>query len=118
MLISLLMVCCLNAPAEVSLDSDSVVAGAILPLPASDPRAAVNLGRAPAPGLARRIPNSEIASRMRSAGFSTLDLQLPESILVRRESGAVNPEVARDAIRQAFERRFPSARIELTDVGN
>jgi flagella basal body P-ring formation protein FlgA len=118
MLLSLLMVCCLNAPPEVTLESESIVAGAILPLPASDPRSAVSLGRAPEPGLARRIPNSEIVSRIRAAGFNTADLRLPESILVRRKSGAVSAEEARDAITQEFERRFPTARIELAEVAN
>ena len=39
MLAAWLLACCLQAPAEVSIDSDRVTLGAVFPLDGGDPRA-------------------------------------------------------------------------------
>jgi flagella basal body P-ring formation protein FlgA len=116
MLLTLLMTCCLNAPAEVTLDADVIAVGSILPLPAADPRSAVALGRAPAPGLARRIPSYEILSKIKAGGFGVDDLQVPESILVRRRALTLGAQQARQAVLEAFTRKFPGARVELLQM--
>src|SRR4030095_13086796 len=56
-----------------------ITLGVLIPFPAGDPRAAIVLGYAPNPGLARRIPRSEILSKLALAGKSADDLQLPDS---------------------------------------
>ena len=110
------MTCCLTAPPEVTLDADSITVGDIVPISVSDPRVAVSLGRAPAPGLARRIRNHEVESRIRAAGFDSQDLQLPESILVRRKATTLDPKKVREAVTDAFARQFPGAKVELIQL--
>jgi len=116
MLLALLLTCCLNAPPETTLDTDTITAGAILPLPASDPRAGVILGYAPSPGLARRIPNYEIQSKIKSAGFGLDGLELPDSILVRRRAQSLDAKQVRQAISEAYLKQFSGANVELLNV--
>ena len=116
MFFTLLIACCLNVPAEVTVDSEQMSVGMVLPLPANDPRVAVSLGRTPAPGLARRIPGYEIAAKLKAGGFSTTDLQLPESVLVRRRAMALNAQQARDAVLEALQREFPGANVDLLNM--
>ena len=115
-LLALLLTCCLNAPPEVTLDADSITIRDIFPIPASDPRSAVSLGRAPAPGLARRIQSYEVESRIRASGFDVQDLQLPEFVLVRRKAMTMDPAEVRKAITEAFARQFPGGQIELAQL--
>jgi flagella basal body P-ring formation protein FlgA len=115
-LAALVLFCCLNAPLEVTVNTDTLSVGAILPLPASDPRAAVALGYAPNPGLARRITRLEILSKIQAAGKPVDDLQLPETILVHRQAGAIDVEQVRQAVFTAFVRQFPGANVEIVSV--
>ena len=98
------------------MNADTLSVGVILPLPASDPRATVGLGYAPNPGLARRITRLEILSKIRAAGMAVDDLQLPETILVHRQAGALDGEQVRQAVLTAFVRQFPGANIEIVSV--
>jgi len=115
-LVALVLSCCLNAPLEVMVNTDTISVGAVLPLPASDPRASVRLGYAPNPGLARRIVRQEILSKIQAAGMSVDDLQLPDSILVHRQAGALDAEQVRQAVLSAFVREFPGANVEIVSV--
>jgi len=114
--VMLLLACCLNAPLDVTLKTDTVTVGAILPLPASDPRAAVSLSYAPNPGLARRIPRYEILARIQAAGFPIDDLELPESILVRRYAESLDSQQVKQAVLEAFVRQYPGAKVDLVSV--
>jgi flagella basal body P-ring formation protein FlgA len=115
-LAALVLSCCLNAPLGVTVNADTISVGAILPLPSADPRAAVGLGYAPNPGLARRIARHEILSKIQAAGLTVDDLQLPESFLVKRQAGVLDPELVRQAVLTAFVRQFPGANIEIVSV--
>ncbi len=116
MLIIMLLTCCLNAPLEVTVNTDTLTAGAILPLGPSDTRAAVELGHAPSPGLARRITRREIIAKMEEAGLRVEDLELPDSILVHRRAEPLDPQLVKQAVLDAFARQFPGAAIELIAV--
>jgi flagella basal body P-ring formation protein FlgA len=113
-----LLTCCLNAPLEVIVDKDTLTVGAIVPLPASDPRSTVGIGFAPNPGLARRIQRYEILAKLQAAGMRVDDLEFPESILVRRRSEVLDPQQVKQVVLEAFVRQYPNASVELisTDV--
>jgi flagella basal body P-ring formation protein FlgA len=113
---ALLLFSILAAPADVTIDVDTITLGVLIPFPAGDPRAAIVLGYAPNPGLARRIPKSEIFSKLALAGKSADDLQLPDSILVHRRSAGLDQDRVTQAILDAFTKRFPGANIEITNV--
>jgi len=112
----LLFACCLSAPADVTIDSESIVLGSLISFPPSDARANVSLGYAPNPGLARRIPKYEILSKVSSANFSVDDLQLPDSILVHRRAVGLDRNQVTRAILDAFVRQFSGANVEITSV--
>jgi flagella basal body P-ring formation protein FlgA len=117
MLLAIILTCCLNTPPEVTVDAASLSVGAVVAsMPASDPRAAVSLGFAPNPGLARRIPGAEIVDRIQAAGLSVDGLQFPESILVHRRSQAIDENQVRRAVMEAFTAKFPDAKVSLTSV--
>lgn len=116
MLAIFLLTCCLNAPLEVTVDVDTLTVGAILPLPQADSRSNVALGYAPNPGLARRIARYEITNKLQAAGMRVDDLELPESILVRRQSQGLDSEQVRQIVLDAFVRQYPSATVELVSV--
>jgi flagella basal body P-ring formation protein FlgA len=117
MLALLLLTCCLNAPLDVNVDTETLTVGAILPIPSSDPRAAVGLGYAPNPGLARRVARQEIIAKIQAAGQRTDDLEFPESILVHRRSKSLDPQLVKQTVMEAFVRKFPpDATIELISV--
>ena len=78
----LLFACCLSAPADVTIDSETVSLGALIPFASSDPRAMLSLGYAPNPGLARRIPKYEIVNKITAAGLQSDDLQLDRKSVV------------------------------------
>ena len=116
MLAMLLLTCCLNAPLEVTVDVDSLTVGAVLPLPQADSRSAVSLGYSPNPGLARRVPRFEIVNKLQAAGMRVDDLELPESILVRRQSQGLDSEQVRQIVLDAFVRQYPSATVDVVSV--
>src|SRR5579862_8054913 len=109
----LFLTCCLSAPPEVTISTDTIVLGELIPFAASDPRSNISLGYAPNPGLARRFQKDELLAKIISAGLSTADLQLPEAVLVRRFSQMLNNEQAVRAVRDAFIRQYPLANIEI-----
>lgn len=116
MLVILLLTCCLNAPLEVTIDSETLSLGQIVPLAASDARASVAMGYSPAPGAARRISRQEISARIQAAGLATDGLEFPESILVHRRSVALRAEQVKQAVLTAFIRQFPDANVDLINV--
>jgi len=107
--------CCVGS-AELTLDAETITVGAVLRLLESDSRAGLSLGRAPAPGLARRIPGYEVAARIQSAGLSSEGLEIPGSILVRRKAQSLDKEQVRRAVMDAFVRKFPGAQIDLVQI--
>src|SRR2546422_4612686 len=112
----LFLTCCLSAPAEVTITTDTVSLGELIPFGASDPRAMISLGYAPNPGLARRFQKDELLAKIAASGFSTSDLQLPETVLVRRFAQTLNNDQAVRAVRDAFVRQYPLANIEIVSV--
>ena len=112
----LLFACCLSAPADVTIDSESIVLGALIPFPSADARANLSLGYAPNPGLARRIPKYEILGKISSANLPVDDLQLPDSILVHRRTVGLDRDQVTRAILDAFVRQFSGANVEITSV--
>ena len=113
---ALALLCCLTAPAEVSLDKDTIMLGDLIQFSDGDLRRTVTFGRSPNPGLARRIHDYEILGKLRVAGLRTEDLKLPDSILIRRRSVTLDHERVRMLIQAGFERRFPEARIEILEM--
>ncbi len=117
MLISaLLLALTLSAPAEVSIDSDTITLGALIPFPSNDARASLPLGFAPNPGLSRRIAKYEITGKLSAAGMPVDDLQLPEYILVRRAAAGLTRDQVTRAILDAFTKQYPNANVEITSV--
>jgi hypothetical protein len=55
MIAALLLACCLAAPADVTVDTETLTFGSIIPFANGDARASIGLGYAPQPGLARRL---------------------------------------------------------------
>jgi flagella basal body P-ring formation protein FlgA len=106
----------LSAPPEVTVNTDTITLGALISFGASDPRAAIPLGYAPNPGLARRFMKDELLAKISAAGFSTTDLQLPESVLVRRFAQTLDTDRVIRAVRDAFVRQYPQANIEILSV--
>ena len=117
MLISaLLLALTLSAPAEVTIDSETVTLGALIPFPSNDARAAVSLGYAPNPGLSRRIAKYEITGKLTAVGMPADDLQIPEYILVRRSAAGLDRNQVTRAILNAFTKQYPDANVEITSV--
>jgi flagella basal body P-ring formation protein FlgA len=112
----LILTCCLSAPPEVTISTDTILLGELIPFSASDPRSTISLGYAPNPGLARRFQKDELLSKIIAAGLSTADVQVPETVLVRRSSQTLNNEQAIKAVRDAFIRQYPLAKIEILSV--
>ena len=112
----LLFACCLSAPADVTIDSDTISLGLLIPFSSSDARASISMGYAPNAGLARRIQKYEIVSKLTAAGLRTDDLQLPDSVLVHRRAEDVNRDQVTRAILDALTRQFPGANVEITGV--
>jgi hypothetical protein len=99
---ALLLALTLSAPAEVTIDSDTITLGALIPFPSNDARAAVSLGYAPNPGLSRRIAKYEITGKLSAAGMPADDLQIPEYILVRRPATGLDRDQVTRAILTAL----------------
>lgn len=113
---ALTLLCCLTAPSEISLDKDTILLGDLVEFAEGDLRARVLLGQAPNPGLARRIHDYEILGKLRVSGLRIEDLDLPDSILVRRDSKPLDGDQVRVLVRQLFESHFPEARIEIQEL--
>ena len=118
MIIALLLACCLSAPTEVTIDSDAVTLGAIIRFPAGDTRAALYLGAAPQPGLGRSYLRQELIAKVRTSGLAVDDLQLPETVVVRRKSQGLDPAIVSQLVREAFTKQFPDADITILSVDN
>jgi hypothetical protein len=112
----LLLACCLSAPATVTIDSETIALGALIPFPEADPRGSISLGYAPNPGVARRIAKHEIVRKINAVGLRTDDLQLPDSILVHRESALLDRDQVTRAVLEAFIKEFPNANIEIVHI--
>ena len=116
MITVLLLACCLAAPAEVVVDTDTISLGALIPFSANDSRASIPFGYAPNPGLSRRIPKYEILAKLNAAGLPVDDLQLPEFILVRRNAAGLDRDQVTRAILDAFTKQYPEANVEILSV--
>ncbi len=116
MITAVLLFSILSVPVDITIDTDTIVLGALIPFSSGDPRAAISLGYAPNPGLARRITKTEILNKISLAGKPTEDLQLPDSILVHRRAAALDRDQVTHAILSALVKRFPDANIEITNV--
>jgi flagella basal body P-ring formation protein FlgA len=112
----LVLACCISAPQEVTISTDSITLGELIPFNASDSRAAIQLGFAPNPGLARRFLRDELFTKISAAGFSTEDLRLPETILVRRQSQTLDRDHVMRTITDAFVRQYPGANVQVLSV--
>jgi flagella basal body P-ring formation protein FlgA len=117
-IIALLLACCLTAPAEVTIDSDTVTLGSIVRFPAGDARAALLLGAAPQPGLGRSYLRQELIAKVRTSGLAVDDLQFPETIIVRRKSQGLNSAQVSELVREAFAKQFPDADITIVSFEN
>lgn len=112
----LVLACCLSAPQEVTITTDSITLGELIPFPASDSRSAVQLGYAPNPGLARRFTRDELLAKVAAAGLPVDDLRLPESILVHRQSQTLNQDQVTRTVTDAFVRQYPGANVQVLSV--
>jgi len=112
----LLLTCCLSAPPEVTISTDSITLGQVISFHGNDPRSAISLGYAPNPGLARRFQKDEVLAKILAAGFPTDDLQLPDAMLVRRLSQTLDREQVMRVVRDAFARQYPSGNIEILSI--
>jgi len=117
-IIALLLACCLSAPTEVTVDNDTVMLGALIRFPSGDARAALSLGASPQPGLGRSYLRQELIAKIRTSGYAADDLQLPETILVRRKSQGLDPATVTTLVREAFAKQFPDADIIILSVDN
>jgi len=117
-IIALLLACCLTAPTEVTIDSDTVALGSIIRFPAGDSRAALILGAAPQPGLGRSYLRQELIAKVRTSGLAVDDLQLPETVIVRRKSQGLDPSMVSQLVREAFAKQFPDADVTIVSFEN
>jgi len=115
---ALLLACCLAAPADITVDTEALTLGTIIPFPPGDARASIGLGYSPQPGLARRFLKPELVAKITTAGLKTDDLEIPESVLVHRRAQTLDAEQVKAAVQQAFARQYPSAvfNIVSTDI--
>jgi flagella basal body P-ring formation protein FlgA len=113
---ALFLACCLAAPASLTVDTETLTLGTIIPFPNGDARASIGLGYAPQPGLARRFLRQELIAKITTAGLKIDDLQIPESVLVQRKAQVLDAEQAKAAIQQAFSRQYPNAAVNILSV--
>jgi flagella basal body P-ring formation protein FlgA len=115
-IIALLLACCLSAPSEITIDSDTVTLGALVHFAPGDARAALFLGSAPQPGIGRSFLKQELIGKVRTAGLPVDDLQLPETVIVRRKSQGLDPAAVTRVVRDAFAKQFPDADITILSI--
>ena len=113
---TMILLCCLTAPAEVVIDKDTLVLGDLIEFPTGDARSLLSLGYAPNPGLARRLHDYEIRGKLQMAGLSAEDLKFPGFVLVHRRSGHLDDGRVRAIVTGLFRDRFPGGRIELLQL--
>jgi len=101
---------------EVVIDTTTIFAADVLALKASDPRAGVSFGYAPAPGLARRFSKYDISAKLQSAGFAIDDLTIPETVIVRRRASGLDRNQVMQAVLDAFLQHYPKANVEVTSL--
>lgn len=116
MIAALLLACCLAAPADITVDTETLTLGTLIPFPNGDARASIGLGYAPQPGLARRFLKPELLAKITTAGLKTDDLEIPDSVLVHRKAQLLDAELARAAVQQAFARQYPNAAVNVLSV--
>src|SRR6185436_10750457 len=116
MIAALLLACCLAAPADITVDTETLTLGTIIPFPNGDARASIGLGYSPQPGLARRFLKPELLAKITSAGLKTDDLEIPESVLVHRKAQILDAEQAKAAVQQAFARQYPNAAVNIISI--
>src|SRR5262245_44114887 len=100
------------APGDVTVDADTISLGDLIALRPADPRASLSFGYAPNVGLARRISRQEILNKLALSGQPADDLEVPDSILVRRKTAGLDQDQVSRAILDAFTKRFPGANIQ------
>jgi flagella basal body P-ring formation protein FlgA len=113
---ALVLACCLVAPGDITIETESLTLGSIIPFQSGDPRASISLGTAPQPGLARRYMRPELLAKIATSGLKTDDLELPESILVHRKALILDAEIVKTAVHQAFARQYPNAAVNVISV--
>lgn len=116
MIAAILLACCLSAPADVTVDTEKLTLGDLIPFPEGDSRAAIALGYAPQPGIARRFLKPELLGKITAAGLKTADLELPEAVLVRRKAQMLDAELVKSVVEQAYARQFPNAAVNVLSV--
>ncbi len=114
--LALTLLCCLTAPAEVSIDKEALVLGDLIEFPDGDLRATLALGRAPNPGLARRLHDYELLGKLRISGLRSDDLKLPEAVLIRRRSARLGSEQVWNEVSDLFGRTYPDGKVEILDL--
>src|SRR5947209_545200 len=112
----LILACCISAPPEVTIATDSITMGELIPFSGSAARANIALGYAPGPGLARKFLRAELLTKIGAAGRSVEDLRLPDAILVRRKSQLLDRQRVERAVNEAFGRQYPSAKVEIVSL--
>ncbi len=116
MIAALLLACCFAAPADITVDTETLTLGTIIPFPGGDSRASIGLGYSPQPGNARRFLRPELIAKIATAGLKTDDLEIPESILVHRKAKILDAERVKAAVKQAFARQYPNAEVNVVSV--
>ncbi len=112
----LVLACCISAPPEVTIASDSIKMGELIPFSGGDARGNIALGYAPGPGLARKFLRDELLAKIVAAGLSVEDLRLPDAILVHRMSQVLDRQRVERAVSEAFVRQYPSAKVEIVSL--
>jgi flagella basal body P-ring formation protein FlgA len=113
---ALFLACCIAVPADVTVDTETLTLGNIIPFPPGDVRASIGMGYSPQPGLARRFLKPEIAAKIMTSGLKFDDLQIPDSVVVHRKAQFLDANSARAAIQQAFSRQYPNAAVEIVSL--
>jgi flagella basal body P-ring formation protein FlgA len=113
---AIVLACCLAVPADVTVDTDKLTLGDIIPFPEGDSRASIALGYAPQPGVARRFLKAELLGKITASGQKTADLELPDSVLVRRKAQMLDAGLVKSVVEQAFARQYPNAAVNVLSV--
>jgi flagella basal body P-ring formation protein FlgA len=113
---AILLACCLSAPADITVDNEKLTLGDLIPFPEGDSRATIALGYAPQPGIARRFLKPELLGKITAAGLKIADLELPESVVVRRKAHGLDVELVKSVVEQAYARQYPNAAVNVISV--
>jgi flagella basal body P-ring formation protein FlgA len=113
---ALVLACCIAVPADITVDTETLTLGSIIPFPNGDARGTIALGYAPQPGNARRFLKQELTAKIMTSGLKFDDLQIPDSIVVHRRAQILDAEQAKAAIQQAFSRQYPNAAVNIVSA--